>query len=171
MKIRYIIIAGAFFIFAIFGASRNLLGASDDEKANIKFTLILGTNEGDKEYADKEIKEIADGLRKNRITNFKIYKVISAYRSKEDFGTKVKFDFSTRLENYRLEITPELVETDGGERVLLKGEVFEKAKRASGKDKSIFRDSPKVARKKSCIYFSTPYDNNGSLIFLIISVY
>jgi len=148
------------------------LCAKPKDKTTIKITTILGTNEGDKEHTDKEIEKIvAERLKKNKRTRFKIYKVIGSYKSKKPLGSKVEVEFSTKLGRYRLELTPRLVMTSKGERVLLDGKVYEKAKSKSRKDKLIFKSAPKVKRRNSYIFGALSYDENGSLIFIVISVY
>ena len=161
---RHLILAATVF-FVLLPIGQKGLAASDEEKLTIGFTVIRGSNEGDKEYADKGIEKIASGLRKRSATRFKVYKIASKKRLTTEPGSSITFSFSTKSGGYRIELTPSLK----GEGVALDTELIEKARPPRKEDKSIMKRKLTVEKGKSIIYVSL--DESESMIFLVISVY
>ena len=164
MKVKYFILAVMSLAFILFPGKPGA-GASDEEKVTLKFTVVRGTNEGDKEHADKGIEKIASSLRRKSATKFKVYKIVSKKTLKTDSGKQISYSFTTKGGSFRIEVTPRRK----GEKVALEGELFEKAKPPRKEDESVIRRKVTIEKGKSIIYVSL--DEAESMVFLIISVY
>jgi len=158
-------ILAAMSLVILFCPGRRGALASDEEKVTLKFTVIRGTNEGDKEHADKGIEKIASSLRTKGATRFRVYKITGKKTVKTESGKEIAFSFSTKRSNFRIEVTPR---RKGG-KVALESELFEKARPPRKEDKSVMKRKVTISKGKSIIYVSL--DEAESMIFLVISVY